>query len=227
MHNYALRLVSYSLCITTFGFTLFNDLTLYTTVPKLINVSITFPRHAFLTHWTIWIQLFYYFFGFWALVFRSSRLINFMDTLRSGLVFPLCTFACATFWIIFSIDRELIYPSYYDELVPAYQNHLWHTLPAILQACDLFLFKHSIPSMMKNLLIMAAFFVIYFGRCYLFFVQKSIWPYSFMTHMWSAGELYFGVLIVMFFFLIVIFMYSGNAIHRMVYHKKKYTKKNK
>ena len=91
MHNYALRLVSYSLCITTFGFTLFNDLTLYTTVPKLINVSITFPRHAFLTHWTIWIQLFYYFFGFWALVFRSSRLINFMDTLRSGLVFPLCT----------------------------------------------------------------------------------------------------------------------------------------
>ena len=101
MHNYALRLVSYSLCITTFGFTLFNDLTLYTTVPKLINVSITFPRHAFLTHWTIWIQLFYYFFGFWALVFRSSRLINFMDTLRSGLVFPLCTVKQLFFWLRF------------------------------------------------------------------------------------------------------------------------------
>lgn len=48
-----------------------------------------------------------------------------------------------------------------------------------------------------------------------------------MTHIWSAGELYFGVLIFMFFFLIVIFMYSGNAIHRLVYHEKKNTKKIK
>ena len=121
----------------------------------------------------------------------------------------------------------MIYPTYYDTLVPTYQNHLWHTLPAILQIYDLLFFKHVIPSVLKNLMMMAVFFAIYFGRCYLFFLQKSIWPYSFMTHVWSAGEMYFIVLIIMFFFITTIFMYFGNLIHRMIYYKVKHNKKSK
>lgn len=219
--KYVLRLVSYSLFVTTLGFTLLNDLKLYATVPKLIEVSITYPRHAFLTHWMVWIQLIYYTIGFLALVFKSQSLLNFADTMRSGLVFPLCTFACTSFWVIFSIDREMIYPTYYDSLIPAYQNHLWHSLPATLQLYDLVFFKHKIPSMIKNVIFMVGFFAVYFGRCYLFFLDKSIWPYAFMTHIWSAGEMYFIVLILMFFLLVILFMYSGNAIHRLIYYKDK------
>jgi hypothetical protein len=33
------------------------------------------------------------------------------------------------FWTIYVYDRELIFPSSYDILVPLWINHAWHTLP--------------------------------------------------------------------------------------------------
>ncbi|RMZ94299.1 androgen-induced protein 1 [Brachionus plicatilis] len=51
-------------------------------------------------------------------------------TFRS-LAFPIGSFVAFSFWGIYSIDRELIFPKEFDAIIPGWHNHIMHTLPLI------------------------------------------------------------------------------------------------
>ncbi|XP_047038476.1 androgen-dependent TFPI-regulating protein-like isoform X2 [Helicoverpa zea] len=54
------------------------------------------------------------------------------DVMFSGLVVPLTLFISTMFWTLFWIDRELVFPVVYDQLVPWWFNHCVHTNIAIV-----------------------------------------------------------------------------------------------
>jgi hypothetical protein len=61
--------------------------------------------------------------------FKMSLLKKFCNFLYVSLCFPLGVFVFFSFWSIYLIDRELVWASAVDRLIPQYQNHIMHTLP--------------------------------------------------------------------------------------------------
>ncbi|CAF0858377.1 unnamed protein product [Brachionus calyciflorus] len=57
-----------------------------------------------------------------------KRLRNFMF---KSLAFPIGTFVFFSFWLIYAIDRELVFPTRFDAIIPSWHNHIMHTLPVI------------------------------------------------------------------------------------------------
>lgn len=53
---------------------------------------------------------------------------NVRDLIFTTLAFPLALFVSCTFWMVFYIDRELIFPSSLDEFFPPWLNHSIHTV---------------------------------------------------------------------------------------------------
>ncbi len=56
-----------------------------------------------------------------------------------------------SFWLIYFVDRKLIYPVILDSIVPDWQNHVMHTLPLASLLLESFLTKHKYPSFLKGL----------------------------------------------------------------------------
>ena len=55
-----------------------------------------------------------------------------------------------SFWLIYFVDRNLIYPVILDSIVPHWQNHVMHTLPLASLLLESFLTKHKYPSFIKG-----------------------------------------------------------------------------
>lgn len=63
-------------------------------------------------------------------------------------MFPTTMTVAIIFWLVFCINRELVYPEEFDIFVPAWENHVVHTLivvPLFLDLCC-----SSIPIVLPN-----------------------------------------------------------------------------
>ncbi|KAH0617923.1 hypothetical protein JD844_016678 [Phrynosoma platyrhinos] len=73
------------------------------------------------------------------------------DLLFGGLAFPLSMFVFTSFWILYSYDRELVYPKSLDLVIPVWMNHAMHTFIFPLAVLDLFSTPRRYPSKGKGL----------------------------------------------------------------------------
>ncbi|XP_020617778.1 androgen-induced gene 1 protein-like isoform X2 [Orbicella faveolata] len=55
---------------------------------------------------------------------EDNWLVRLRDTVFCALAFPLGVFVAATFWGIYMIDRNLIFPVAMDAIIPPWLNHL-------------------------------------------------------------------------------------------------------
>ncbi|KAI4897634.1 hypothetical protein NFI96_015826, partial [Prochilodus magdalenae] len=71
----------------------------------------------------------------------------FLVTLRDGfftvLAFPVGTFVFASFWSLYTYDRELVYPKYLDDIIPIWLNHAMHTVIMPLLLAQMYLQPHK------------------------------------------------------------------------------------
>lgn len=70
-------------------------------------------------------------------------------------------FVCITFWLMFTIDREMVYPKIIDTYIPFWQNHGMHTTILPLVLLELFTTRHKFPSISTSLTILVAFGSLY------------------------------------------------------------------
>ena len=49
------------------------------------------------------------------------------DKVYSTVAFPYAVFVFITFWTLYSIDRDLVFPEFLDDYVPAALNHMMHS----------------------------------------------------------------------------------------------------
>lgn len=52
-------------------------------------------------------------------------------------------FVSFIFWVLYAVDRELIFPASLDEWFPSWLNHIMHTLPAVGAFVELYSVHHT------------------------------------------------------------------------------------
>jgi len=143
----------------------------------------------FLTFLNILFQTAYYFFAFaidmLTVVLNkksSEKLHKTRDFFLASIAFPYAMIVVSTFWSVYSVDRELIYPSFLDDLVPYYVNNLSHTSVALI-LLELIITPHQYPSRKAGLS-----FTYFIGVSYFVWISyiryvSGRWVYIFMDHL--------------------------------------------
>lgn len=57
----------------------------------------------------------------------NAKIKFWKDIVFCSLVFPVTCFVSSMFWSLYAIDRELVFPTIYDDVVPWWFNHCVHT----------------------------------------------------------------------------------------------------
>ena len=57
----------------------------------------------------------------------KGTLVRLEDFLFASLAFPIGMFVGLAFWGLYAVDRELVYPTALDKIVPHWVNHALHT----------------------------------------------------------------------------------------------------
>uniref|UniRef100_UPI00358E1CCE androgen-induced gene 1 protein-like n=1 Tax=Myxine glutinosa TaxID=7769 RepID=UPI00358E1CCE len=101
------------------------------------------------------------------------------------LAFPVGLFVVLTFWMIYAFDRELIYPTYLDLVIPVWLNHAMHTTVMPFLLLEMTMIPHVYPR--RGVGIAG---VISFGICYLIWTlwiryAGGFWVYPILA--WLAG----------------------------------------
>ncbi len=107
------------------------------------------------------------------------------------------------FWSNYYVDRNLVYPLILDSIIPAWHNHVMHTLPLVL-IFENYLTRHTFPSS----LLKGALPSILCSTAYVFWLnyihlKSGKWVYGVMDTLQSpVRELYqaFNVTLMIFFY---------------------------
>ncbi|CAB3223086.1 unnamed protein product [Arctia plantaginis] len=109
----------------------------------------------------------------------AKLLKYYRDLLFSGIVVPLTLFISSMFWILYWIDRELVFPRVYDQILPWWFNHCVHTNILIVIGLETLLQARRYPANRKvelwlNGFIGIAYAIVYYS---IFFI-KNRWLYG-------------------------------------------------
>lgn len=114
----------------------------------------------------------------------GKKLHYYRDLVFSGLVVPFTMFISIMFWSVYTIDRELVFPEVYDQIVPWWFNHCVHTNITIVVGIETVLQARRYPRNRKmELGLVTAINIVYA------IVYYSIY---FITHRWLYGV--FGIM---------------------------------
>lgn len=121
----------------------------------------------------------------------SSFLVTARDFFFTGLAFPVGTFVFASFWSIYTYDRELVFPKVLDDIIPTWLNHAMHTVILPLLLVQMFLQHHKHPSRSRGILALALFASLYLAWVLWVRHASGIWVYPIMAHLSPAGLVVF------------------------------------
>ena len=147
-----------------------------------IGLSTYGGRYKFLTHWNLLLQRFYFSFACLAFLVKSNFLRSASRIIFGGLIIPGCIIVTLMFWVIYSIDRESIFPKFYDDIYPWWMNHCLHTFCSLIALADCLLVPNpvAVQQLKWERLCSVAFAVSYIGWMYWVKYEGGIWVYKFM-----------------------------------------------
>ena len=158
-------------------------------------------RWKFLTNWNLHLQLAYFTVGICNELFgsqktpsnihQSSKLQKLRDFLFSTLAFPVAMFVTISFWSLYSIDRNLIFPTQLDKFYPLWANHMLHTTCLISQMIEMNTSYHIYPSRTKGCLTIIGFSLIYLGWILFIAHNANIWVYPVLEKLPAMGRILF------------------------------------
>jgi len=131
-----------------------------------------------------------------------NKLTRLRDKMYAGIVLPYGVFVVTMFWILYGINRELIFPKALDAFFPSWLNHVAHTaiLPVIL--VETYILKHRHPRKIDGVKITAAFGLTY-GVWILFLgLGMDIWVYPILQVLNWIQRIVFLVISTSFMFLL-------------------------
>ncbi|XP_022911051.1 androgen-dependent TFPI-regulating protein-like [Onthophagus taurus] len=153
-------------------------------IPELHHLD-TF-KFRYLTFWNMLAQSTYAIFSIYAEIrprFSKNTALSIFNFekikgfLYVGVVVPSAFFVFGTFWILWIVDRELVFPKAFDEFVPQWINHCLHTSIVILPVVEFFS-KKVVPSWKWTFLGITAYFWIYQATVLYTYYESSVWLYK-------------------------------------------------
>ncbi|XP_027203556.1 androgen-induced gene 1 protein-like [Dermatophagoides pteronyssinus] len=166
----------------------------YETLPPEVRGR-PFGKWKYLTYWDLLLQL-----GFFGLALIGSfrwtpkSFGRLLDFLFYSLVFPIAMIVTISFWTLYSIDRELVFPKALDAYYPFWLNQTSHTLVAFLVLIELIFGNRNPPSKQAHgLIIINLFSYVYsFWVLYIAFTT-NFWVYPFLEKLNWPLRISFGV----------------------------------
>ncbi|XP_032870910.1 androgen-dependent TFPI-regulating protein-like [Amblyraja radiata] len=136
---------------------------------------------------------------------QASWILCLRDLFFSVLVFPVGTFVVASFWILFTLDRSLVYPEALDKFIPLWVNHAVHTMVLPLVLLELFISRHRYPTRRTGLLILGTISISYLLWVLWIYYAAGDWVYPLLGLFNQTGLVAFfsfSLLLVMLLYLL-------------------------
>lgn len=123
-----------------------------------------------------------------------STLQRVRDLISASLAFPGSMFVTASFWTLYSIDRELIFPAFLDEFYPLWLNHQLHTNVLVFLVIERLFIYHEYPRRLRGLSATLIFALTYQLWILWIAFYADIWVYPVLRVLiWPARILFLVV----------------------------------
>lgn len=193
---------------------------------RLSNSSDYITRWIFLTYWNNWFQFVGYLFilicdPLAAFARRSPmivRVLRFRDLLFNSVVHPIGLFVQITFWAVYAVDRELIFPKSIEAWYPNWLNHITHSamLPAAIG--ELLLQRHQLARRLVGMSTMLFFIGAYLVWILYLGLRVGFWVYPVLEVLPPVGRAAFIIVSTM---LVVILYLLSEKINTTMWSKSK------
>ncbi|KAH8380611.1 hypothetical protein KR009_011727 [Drosophila setifemur] len=193
------RLLLHLTAAAHLGYAIYYDYR-YAQLPQLaVELRLEAPiggKFKYMTFLDGLVQLSYFFL---ALVYDLTRirlLRHLRDYALASFVVPLALTVSLTFWTLYWIDRESIYPELLDLVYPNWLNHAMHTFVLVYSLLELCITRHRYPARRRGLAGLGAFMAAYLTWMYFVWLATGIWVYPFLGALHWPLRLVFFVLII-------------------------------
>ncbi|KAK9885392.1 hypothetical protein WA026_010888 [Henosepilachna vigintioctopunctata] len=177
-------------------------------------------RLSFLTFWNMLLQGVFFTICFLNDVIGSNEpnpkktpfIRRIKDLLFTSLAFPLSMFVGLTFWALFTIDRELVFPKVLDKYFPVWLNHIMHTNIMIFVILEMIISYRTYPSRKTGVSILSIFMLTYLIWIHVIYHYTGIWVYPVLTVLNAPMRLVFFVVLL---FLILLMYLLGEKMNKI------------
>ncbi|XP_013110928.1 androgen-induced gene 1 protein isoform X1 [Stomoxys calcitrans] len=99
------------------------------------------------------------------------------DYLMTTFAFPIALHVGITFWGLYAVDRELVFPKALDAVFPTWLNHIMHTNIVVFIVLEMFISFRAYPSRVKGLTGLATFIGAYLVWLHIIKHYSGVWVY--------------------------------------------------
>lgn len=103
---------------------------------------------------------------------------KFRDYVFGSLALPLAFLTSLMFWVMTSVDRELVFPKALDAFFPRWLDFILHTNVSIFILFDMILVQHQYPKRKSGIRGLALFMLSYLIWMYVIFMNTGKWVYG-------------------------------------------------
>lgn len=138
------------------------------------------------------------------------------DYLFGTLVFPLVFDVGGMFWLLYTVDRELVLPKAVDAFFPSFLNNMLHSNIMAFALIEMIIFYHKYPSRKAALYGLGVAIVGYLSWIHVVYFNTNIWVYPVLTVLnWPQRVLFyiFTAAVPIFFY------YIGEFLNNIVWSK--------
>ncbi|XP_029609120.1 androgen-dependent TFPI-regulating protein [Salmo trutta] len=146
------------------------------------------------------------------------------DLIFSVLAFPVGMFVVLLFWVIFSYDRQLVYPESLDAFFPLWMNHAMHTVVMPILLGEILLQHHVYPKTKNGLAALGVVGLAYMGWVIFIYLAVGLWVYPLLGLLNTSGVL--GLFLLNMTVVTIMYL-LGRTLNYCVWGKGKTVTKNK
>ncbi|KAF5291435.1 hypothetical protein FQR65_LT01746 [Abscondita terminalis] len=126
----------------------------------------------------------------------KSKIRKLRDVMLASLAFPISMFVGITFWGIYIVDRELVFPKALDAFFPTWLNHVMHTNIMIFILLQMYLSYHDYPSRKTCASILFVFLICYLIWLHIIRSYSGVWVYPILEVLNFPMRLFFFVILL-------------------------------
>ncbi|XP_023726183.1 androgen-dependent TFPI-regulating protein isoform X1 [Cryptotermes secundus] len=158
-------------------------------------------KWRYFTCWNFAVQIVYFFIcmteDFLRLTKRTESVQDWVrqvkDFIFTSLLFPGTLFVSSMFWGLYMIDRELVFPSALDAIMPSWTNHSTHTVISVALVVEMRITRHRYSKRSLGLAALALYLTVYDSLCLNAFLSDGTWIYPVYRVLdnWALRMLFF------------------------------------
>ncbi|KAK7867794.1 hypothetical protein R5R35_001208 [Gryllus longicercus] len=174
-------------------------------LPGENEISVKLGVVKFLTMWNLCLQSLYFTIcvlndiaGSNEIAPKNPPLIRrIKDYMLCTVAFPVSMFVGLTFWGLYAIDRELVFPKALDPYFPSWLNHVMHTNIMIFIVLEMVLSFRKYPTRGNGTGGLTAFMCVYLVWTFIIYFYSGAWVYPVLEVLnWGQRAIFFIVLLL-------------------------------